>query len=457
MSQFSQAQDTVFLEETKLVHEVLVEKLTIPWDMNWGPDGWIWFNERDGHIYRLNPDTKELQEIYVISETFQSWDNSGFHAFALHPEFPMIPYIYTHYTYDDYGSRLVRYTFSFDENTMVNPLVLMDQIPGNSSHNGSRILFDKDYNILLAMGDAFNNIEAQKLNNVSGKILCLDQAGNPCPDNPYPDNFIYSYGHRNPQGLCYGRDSIIYSSEHGEATDDELNVIFKGKNYGWPLIEGYCDYLSEQAICDTVDLEEPIFIWTPSAAPCGLAYFDHESIPEWRHSLIQTFLKDKRISVLPLTEDGLAIKDDTEWKIYEQRFGRIRDVLVTPNGRLFICTSNEETNGQWVPKDDYDKIIEVINPDYQYPSFIPEVGTFEAQVFPNPATDNLWISLNTQEKEVEIEITDLQGNLIFQETKTNEIFDGFWQLILPEMQSGVYALNCYFGSEKLSKKIVIAN
>ncbi|NCG29478.1 MAG: hypothetical protein GWP27_03295 [Bacteroidetes bacterium] len=228
----ARSQDTLYLENTKLVHEVLVDKLTIPWDMNWGPDGWIWFNERDGHIYRLHPDTKEIQEIFVVTETYQSWDNSGFHAFALHPEFPMVPYVYTHYTYDEYGSRLVRYTFSFDENTLVNPVVLLDQIPGNSSHNGSRILFDENHNILLSMGDAFSNMEAQKLNSLSGKILCLDQTGMPCEDNPFNDNFTYSYGHRNPQGLCYGRDGIIYSSEHGEATDDELNVIVKGKNYG---------------------------------------------------------------------------------------------------------------------------------------------------------------------------------------------------------------------------------
>jgi len=452
----AKAQDTITLEDTRISTRVLVEELTIPWDLVWGPDGWIWFNERDGDIYRLHPDNGEMQHIHRISETYQSWDNSGFHAFALHPNFPYSPYIFAHFTDSEYGSRVVKYTYSFVDQSLYAPVVMFEKIPGNSSHNGSRFLFKANGDILFCMGDAFSSNEAQNMESWSGKILCFDEAGNPCADNPIPGSYIYSSGHRNPQGLCYGRDSLIYSSEHGTDIDDELNIIYKGRNYGWPLVEGFCDYTSEMDACDSLDVVEPLFTWTPTAAPGGLEYFDHESIPEWQHSLTQTFLKDKRLSVLPLSDDGLSIKDSTEWKLFVKEFGRLRDVLISPTGRVFICTSNQETNGQWVTPDNYDKIIEVYNVDYDYATFVPEAVKPATQLFPVPATDHLWMRLDSDQPEVNVQLIDMEGNVVLEETLVGQIFENMWQLILPDnLKTGVYSIRAESAGTQINQKIVI--
>lgn len=452
-----QAQDTIFLDSTRLVPRVLVEQMTIPWDLVWGTDGWIWFNERDGDIYRLHPDTKEMQLIHSIPDVFESWDNSGCHAMALDPDFPLSPYLYVHYTYAEFASKLVRYTYSAQSNSLSNPIILLDGIGGNSSHNGSRIQFDEDGYLLLAMGDAFVAHVAQDLESVNGKILRMTKLGEVPPGNPFPNSLVWSYGHRNPQGLVLAPNGILYSSEHGEANDDEVNLIERGRNYGWPEVEGFCDQLSEQGACDSLDVVEPLAAWSPTYAPCGLAYFDHPSIPEWRHCLIQTFLKRRRLTVLPLTEDGTAIVDDQKWDYLVERFGRLRDVLVTPNGRLFICTSNEETNGQWVPKDNYDKIIELVNPDYEYPSYVFDLDIQTSGAFPNPASDVLWINLPVNEPEIWFRVTNDQGRVVLEES-FETWYEGLWRIDLPSgLTPGVYNVTYITSAASGNMKVVLVN
>jgi aldose sugar dehydrogenase len=450
------AQDTIKVGNTTLVAHTLIDSLTIPWDLHWGGDGWLWFNERDGNIYRLNPDTKEIDHIFSVPGVFQSWDNSGAHAMALHPNFPLEPYIFTHYNYDAFGSQLVRWTYTASSKTLANPTLLLGKIGGNSSHNGSRIVFDEEGYLYLAMGDAFDALSAQDPNKLNGKILRMTETGEIPEDNPFPGSYTWSMGHRNPQGLVFGKDGKLYSSEHGDATDDEVNVIERGRNYGWPHVEGFCDQPSEMASCDSLDVREPLFEWTPTYAPGGMTYFDHPSIPEWRNSLIQTFLKEKRLTVLPLTDDGSAVKTAEVSDHLIQKYGRLRDVMVTPNGRLFICTSNEETNGQWVEKDSYDKIIELVNPDYDYPAFESELITTSEEVaaFPNPATGFVWVSLKSTHPKITVDVVSSSGDVV-KETELNMVFPNLWQVDISELTSGVYTLICQSQDAKGTTKIVI--
>lgn len=450
------AQDTIQLDSSQLVTRTLVQGLTIPWDLVWGPDGWIWFNERDGDIYRLNPDDLEVQHIFTIEEVFESYDNSGCHGMALHPDFPNTPWLYVHYTYDQYSSRLVRYRYSFTKNTLEEPVVLLDQIGGNSSHNGSRIKFDQEGYMYIAMGDAFVGDAAQEIENLNGKILRMTDEGAIPDDNPFPGLYTWSFGHRNPQGLTFSPAGKLYASEHGEANDDEVNLVERGRNYGWPDVEGFCDGASEQGFCTDWNVHEPMAIWTPTYAPCGLEYFDHPSIPEWQHSLLLTFLKEKRLTVLPLNSEGDSLLDGQKWDYFVERFGRLRDVLVAPNGRLFICTSNEETNGQWVPKDNYDKIIELVNPDFDYPNFVPELPTYSSRVFPNPTADIVRISLPVSELEIRLQLVNDRGEVMLEDTYTTQ-FAGLWRVELPPLSPGVYTVQYQAGTTVGADKLVVVN
>lgn len=452
----SKSQDTIQLDSTTLVTRTLVQDLVIPWDLHWGPEGWIWFNERDGDIFRLHPDSLTLVKVYTIPDVFQSEDNSGAHAFALHPNFPFSPYAYVHYTNQLFNSKLVRLTYSFEQKTFVDTLELMPKIGGNITHNGSRIVFDENNLLYLSIGDAYETDNTFDVSDENGKILrCTDSGAIP-EDNPFPNSYSYSIGHRNPQGLVFGQNGLLYSSEHGDATDDEINLIEKGRNYGWPLVEGFCDSPSEQPYCDSLDVREPLMVWTPTYAPGGLAYFDHPSIPEWRNCLFQAFLKQKLLAVIPLTEDGLSVKNNESWEYFEQQYGRLRDVLVAPNGRIFIATSNQETNGQWVTPDNYDKIIEIKNLNYDYPSGVTNPPVLASRLFPNPTADGaFWVSIPTGDNDLEVRVTDLKGNLIIEKTYTS-FYPGLWRIELLNLNDGVYVLNYASASANGSEKIVIA-
>lgn len=412
------------LDSTELEISVLMSDLTIPWDLNWGADGWIWFNERKGTINRLNPQTGDLQLVHQIPDVYQSADNSGFHAFALHPDFPQIPYVYAHYTYHSDTSKLVRYTYLPTFDTLGQSVILLDDILASDSHNGSRIVFSDDDKLFLCIGDAYRGSTPQDLQYMNGKILRINLDGTIPDDNPLPGNPAWTWGHRNPQGLVFAR-GILYSSEHGGGEDDELNIIKKGHNYGWPEVHGYCNWASEVAFCADSGVTEPIKTWTPTYAPAGLAYYDHAAIPEWRHSLLQVFLKSggggvgQRMQQLKLNDAGDSIIATNNF--FTNTFGRLRDVLVGPDGRVFVCTSNRETNGAGVVKDDDDKIIEIRNPEYPTVSR-PDNPLKSIKIFPNPAQDELYVTLPFKQGRIQLTIVDMLGREL---TKQDYVLSGY--------------------------------
>ena len=351
----------------------------------------------------------------------------------------------------------MRLTYQLNQERLVNQVTILDSIWGNDSHNGSRIQFDDEGYLFLSMGDAYNAIHSQYIDNRNGKILRMTPSGGIPSDNPFPGHYTWSYGHRNPQGLCFGRNGILYSSEHGSQTDDEVNIVERARNYGWPLVEGFCDTPSEQGACDSLDVREPIIAYTPTDAPCGMDYFDHPSIPEWRHSLILGFLKERKIEVLPLSDDGMSLRDGQHWGFLDEHIGRIRDVLVSPTGRLFVCTSNRETKAgvRPIPGENHDKIIELVNVNYDYPEYEKELVVGDAELFPNPASDNVFISLQTAQTELVYEITDMQGKIIASGEETTP-FEGLWQIILPEVRAGLYVLNYSVpGQDVRSERLMI--
>jgi glucose/arabinose dehydrogenase len=199
------------------------------------------------------------------------------------------------------------------------------------------LLITPDLKLFITTGDAANQSLPQNTNAVNGKILRLNLDGSIPADNPVAGNPYWSFGHRNAQGLVFA-NNIMYSSEHGPSNDDEINIIEKGRNYGWPTVQGYCDLSGEIAFCSVNNVKEPIKAWTPTAAVCGLDYYNSNLIPQWKNSLLMVALKNARLYQMKLDGNFTSITESNEY--FTNSYGRMRDVCISPSGKVYICTSN---------------------------------------------------------------------------------------------------------------------
>ena len=322
---------------------VLNNTLNFPWEILWGPDNYIWFTEREGRVKRMNPQTGETTLVATISEVASTTNFNGLLGMALHPNFSSMPYVYLVYNYfdaeNDYMQKIVRYTYN--GGTLVDPLTLVDgivgKIGGDFIHNGSRLLIGADMKLYATTGDANLRFDLpQNISSLNGKVLRINLDGTIPADNPY-GNAVWAIGFRNSQGLSFGMGKL-YSAEHGETTNDEINIIEKGRNYGWPYVEGYCDLIEEQSFCAANNVREPIFTWTPTVAPSGAEFYDKDYISQWKRSLLVTFLKDRKLRQIKLDKSGTVVEAVHEF--FVNQFGRLRDVAISPDGKVYISTDN---------------------------------------------------------------------------------------------------------------------
>ena len=369
-SEKKEAEEYFRLDSTEIGITTIISGLSVPWEIAWGPDNWIWFTEQDGKISRLNPETKETKLLLQVPDVFRK--TMGLMSMVLHPDMKNSPYVYLNYTFlkkenatadkaDSIMSRVVRYTYNGDK--LTDPFVLLE-IPGNTGHNGSRMVIAPDKTLMFATGDVDPNAEpmyagnAQNIKTTGGKILRINLDGTIPANNPFPGNPIWALGFRVPQGLVFSSNGKLYSAEHGDATDDEVNVIEKGRNYGYPNVTGFCDHPEETSYCATHSIVEPLKAWTPTIAPAGIDYYNSKAIPEWQNSILLVTLKTQSFRVLNLNSSGNAIESE---KVYfEKHFGRLRDICVSPSGDIYISTSNRD----WNPPDGFplmkdDRIIRI--------------------------------------------------------------------------------------------------
>src|SRR5690606_2014334 len=277
----------------------------------------------------------------------------GLLGFTPHPEFNEYPYVYLHYTFriplddtrEDVKSRIVRYALTND--SLTKPFILLDSIVGKTYHNGSRLVISPDKKLFFSMGDAGEPELSQDYSHFNGKILRLNLDGSIPDDNPIPGSPVWSSGHRNPQGLVYATNDKLYSSEHGPNNDDEINLIEKGANYGWPDVHGFCDLENEKKFCEDSTVTEPMKAWTPTVATAGLDYYGYDHIPEWNNALLSVNLKGRDHRVLKLNAKGNSIT--SEHIYFQKRFGRLRDVCVNDKGQIFLATSNRDWHPRYQP------------------------------------------------------------------------------------------------------------
>ncbi len=357
-----QAQDTVIeLTNTTIDVNTVAENLMVPWDVIYGPDDHLWITEKRGVISRINPEDGSKTVLLELEDCEENVE-SGLLGMALHPDFSDNPFVYIVYSFLDNGDlkeKLVRLTYDEMNQSLEEAMVLFDEIDASIVHNGSRIIITPDLKIIMSTGDSGNVETSQDLGNYNGKFLRLNLDGSIPADNPYgADNPVYSVGHRNAQGLVLADNGILYSSEHGPNSDDELNTIEVGRNYGWPEVLGFCNQAFEQGFCDENAVVEPLVNWTPTIAVCGIDYYDHPAIPEWRNSILMAVLKEQHFKVMNLNDAGTSILDGESQKWLDEEYGRMRDLCVAPDGRIFITSSN---NDQYGDPDSFgsDKIIEL--------------------------------------------------------------------------------------------------
>lgn len=436
----SQAQD-------ELLTRNVVTGLDTPWEILWGPDNYIWITERYGRISRLNPETGELIELISISEVLEDGER-GLMGLALHPEFETNPWVYTIYTYgttSDTKIKLVRYIY--DGAKLHTPEIIIDNILGWWNHDGSRIWIDPDdMTLFMTMGDAAKPDLAQDHKSLNGKTLRMNLDGSIPDDNPYPNSYIWTTGNRNAQGLVVA-NGIMYSSEHGPSSDDELNIIYKGRNYGWPTVKGFCDTQQEKIYCADSNVVEPIAAWTPTLAVAGIDYYNSDLIPEWKNSILMTTLKAATLVQIKLTEDGLQM--DYEKNFFSGKYGRLRDICISPDGRVFIATSNKDGRGSPAQVDD--RIIEISSSSTSNEE--SGSGFNQLKVSPNPSEKGfLFENIENAES---LSIINSLGQIVYNSELNDQQF--YWSgrsrygSILP---SGIYSAIFYGKKIELIKLII---
>jgi PQQ-dependent dehydrogenase (s-GDH family) len=379
-----------------------------PWEVAWGPDGQLWITERVGkRVVRVDPATGSRKVAARIDEVYQTLAQDGLLGLALHPQLLRgANYVYVMYTYDaspggeaERRAKIRRYSYDPASQELLEPIDLLTDLPHGPDHGASRIVFGPDSKLYASRGDHGSNflayycvpIRAQELPTAAdiaarnwrgyeGKILRVNLDGSIPADNPVLDgvrSHVYSYGHRNPQGMAFGPDGRLYASEHGQDTDDEVNVIQSGRNYGWPLIAGYRDdeyytyanwSQSAPTPCASLTYGRDVPSTVPrtkesdvelrgfapplatfftvktgydvrtlgnaTAALAGLDVYASPAIPGWSPSILVTGMTSGVIYRVPLS--GTSSAPLTYFKAQD----RYRDLAIAPDGRRIYAVTD---------------------------------------------------------------------------------------------------------------------
>lgn len=326
-----QQEDSESVTRPSVESKVVAQDLSIPWSIQ-KQDDVFYITQRTGGIVEIKDGKKSVVKTR-LSKRLSDRPEAGLLGFVLHPDFETNKQAIAYYTYGDSDANYNRVvTLKRTANEWTEEKVLLDRIPSGQYHQGGRLEIGPDHKLYITTGDATRQEHAQDLSFLGGKILRMDLDGGIPSDNPFKDSPVYSYGHRNPQGLAWNGDGELYETEHGPNGYDEVNLIKAGNNYGWPKITG--DEKEESMISPLAHSGEP------SWAPSGTDF--------WNGDVVFAALAGQSVKRFD-TETGEVTDLLTG-------FGRVRDVLVEGDTLYFVSNN---TDGRGIPRENDDKLYEV--------------------------------------------------------------------------------------------------
>jgi glucose/arabinose dehydrogenase len=335
--------------------ETYAENLTVPWAIAWTDNDRMLVNERSGKIRIIQ--NGQLQDTPLLEvKDVSSNAEEGLMGLAIDPNYSSNKFIYISYAYggsDKLSVKVVRY--KDNGNSVSDEKVLIDKIQGTHLHAGCRIKFGPDGKLYITTGDATDRQIAQDLGNLGGKILRINSDGSIPEDNPFPNSPVWTYGHRNPQGIdWYPGTSIMYETEHGPSGfdgpggGDEVNVITKGSNYGWPVVshDGHKD-----------GMVDPVLVYTPAEAPASGMFYKSGVITQFKNNFFFGCLRGKGIMRVIVDENNPEKVVSFE-KMKDVNLGRIREIAEGPDGAIYFSTSNKDGRGN--PASNDDRIMRIV-------------------------------------------------------------------------------------------------
>jgi glucose/arabinose dehydrogenase len=328
--------------------ETVADGFDYPWSIAFLPGGDFLVTERSGQLLRVSADGAERTALAGVPDTYVA-GQGGLFDVVLHPEFDSNRLVYlsfAHGTPEANATRIVRGTLGESALENVEVILTVEPTKDNPQHYGGRFTFLPDGTLLITTGEGFDYREkAQDLSVQFGKTLRINDNGSVPADNPFadlggPEGKVWTYGHRNPQGIVVDWDTgKVYLHEHGPRGGDELNLLEPGKNYGWPAITYGLDYSGAYVspFTEYPGMEQPLHIWVPSIAPAGMTWYGGEAFPQWRGDLFISALVSQDVRRLELDEGKVV----TETIMFPEIGERLRDIRTAPDGSLYILTDSK--------------------------------------------------------------------------------------------------------------------
>jgi glucose/arabinose dehydrogenase len=321
--------------------QTVATDLEKPWSLAFLPDGEFLVTELPGRLRRITADGTLGEPLAGVPTVYYA-GQGGLFDVVLHPGFASNRWVYLSFAEGapkDNGTAIARGRLTEAGLQDVEVIFRSQTRKDTPVHYGGRMAFLPDGTLLLTTGDGFNYREAaQDINSQLGKLLRMTDEGQPAAGNPFPEApYVYSYGHRNPQGLAVASDGTIWLHEHGPMGGDEVSHIEAGVNYGWPAITFGLDYSGAIISPHTAwpGMAQPQHYWVPSIAPSGLAIYKGDMFPEWSGDLFVGALVDQEVRRL----DVFAGETGSEETLFSELGVRIRDVRVGPDGAIYILTN----------------------------------------------------------------------------------------------------------------------
>ena len=336
--------------------DTVIPNLEIVWSIVWTPDGRMLFTERPGRVRIYENGKLRPQPLFVVPDV-EPRGESGLMSIALHPQFASNHLLYLSYAYNANGQRVRVARYRETPDGFVDRKVIIEDIPAAQFHAGCRLRFGPDGKLYITTGDATDRQIAQQLNSLGGKTLRLNDDGTVPSDNPFVGRSdarpeIWTYGNRNSQGIDFQPGTnLLWETEHGPSGfdgpggGDEVNILERGKNYGWPIIHHRATHEG---------MESPILEYTPACAPASGMFYRGSQFPQFKGNFFFGCLVGERM-IRVVTNGRQVVSQEN---LLERQYGRIRDVAEGPDGYIYFSTSNRDGRGR--PASDDDRILRLV-------------------------------------------------------------------------------------------------